>query len=294
MASCVKVEPVSAQSAVGDWTTPINLSNSGSSLDPAIVVDSDGYTHAIWYDTFDGYKYVGSSDKVEWTPPVVVNFPFQDFRPRLLADSGQFIYAFWQDVTGELYSSRVLSTEFGNGAAWEGALLLAQAALAYDVTLGEDGTIHLAYLRPVDTSDSPAGVYYRQIQNRGSWSSSQSIQTSLYLRGMAVTDAHVSVASGDLAGTERRLRYLGRAPSAPGVPGPVAGWRRELGRTARSRPAQRRDRFHHALRSRRGSLERQPADGLEDWRPAEQLHTPIPGFFGWRPNLDSSCGFNLT
>jgi hypothetical protein len=196
------IDSVSAQS--GDiWTTPVNLSRSGSTSNPIIVTDADGMIHVIWFDQFNGYMHSESADQVIWTQPVSMNFPFLDFQPRLIADVDQYVYAFWQDTTGALFSSKVANSQFSSSSAWESAQLLAQNALAYDVALGEDGALHLAYLRPLDTFDAPAGVYYRQISaNRGVWTASQPIQTSLYLRGMNVADAHIRIAGGLVAGTD--------------------------------------------------------------------------------------------
>src|SRR5512139_113771 len=50
------VSTVRAQSNE-DWTDPLNLSNSGSSVSPSVVVDSKGTIHAFWLDEFNGYQY---------------------------------------------------------------------------------------------------------------------------------------------------------------------------------------------------------------------------------------------
>ena len=72
------------QSELG-WTNPINLSNSGASTNPLIVVDTVGVIHVIWVDEFDGYKYTESANGVDWTTPVTTQFPFipEDAAPKV-------------------------------------------------------------------------------------------------------------------------------------------------------------------------------------------------------------------
>jgi len=39
------------------WTEPINLSQSGSTTDPKLIVDANGVVHAIWLDLNAGFIY---------------------------------------------------------------------------------------------------------------------------------------------------------------------------------------------------------------------------------------------
>src|SRR5690349_4510833 len=60
-----------------DWSTPINLSSSGSTTNPILLVDFTGTIHAMWVDNLDkAYKYSQSTDGKTWTPPAIVSFPF--------------------------------------------------------------------------------------------------------------------------------------------------------------------------------------------------------------------------
>ncbi len=69
--------PVSFAQSSQNWSEPLNLSNSGSSTDPSLVVDLNGTIHVIWVDEFDGYKYTRSTDAGKsWTDPKTVIFPF--------------------------------------------------------------------------------------------------------------------------------------------------------------------------------------------------------------------------
>ena len=82
------VPAVQAQS-LQYWSTPVNVSNSGLSTDPRIIVDSDGVIYVVWVDAIDGYKYAESADGKVWTSPTNATFPFSvkdDSRPDFFAN----------------------------------------------------------------------------------------------------------------------------------------------------------------------------------------------------------------
>ena len=84
-ASLISWRPISAQSQTGDqaWTTPINLSHSGSTTNPSMVIDSNGIIHVVWEDTIAGEMY-SSYDGTKWSTPAPVSLPFGVERPRHL------------------------------------------------------------------------------------------------------------------------------------------------------------------------------------------------------------------
>ena len=87
------------------WSEPVNLSNSGSALDPLLVIDSVGRMHAIWVDEIEGYKYTESTDGIVWTTPRTGNFPFspeEDSRPTFIANRNGSIHFFWRDKDNAL------------------------------------------------------------------------------------------------------------------------------------------------------------------------------------------------
>jgi hypothetical protein len=188
----------SAQSNDEGWSTPINLSNSGSTTNPQLVVDSNGTFHVVWIDEFDSYVYAQSSDGVQWSSPVPVSFPFsvEDSLPLLLPDPSGYVHAFWMDDEATLYYSRVLAAEFGNPASWSGAIGLAESALDLDAVLDSDGNLHLAYVRPLSTAQFPSGVYYRRSMDGGqSWSIGLLLYQSQYFRALSPENAHVQIST---------------------------------------------------------------------------------------------------
>jgi hypothetical protein len=199
----------SAQGQTTDqaWTTPVNLSHSGSTTNPSIVVDSNGVIHVVWVDTIAGEMY-SSNDGTQWSTPVPASLPFgaapsngsaQSTGPtnlRLIADSKGYVHAFWVDQNNQLYYSRVLGSQMGNGANWDPQLILANSAVDFDVAIDNQDRIHLAYVRAINESGFPAGVYYRQLAANGaSWGNPDVLYQSQYFRSLTNQNANVSIAT---------------------------------------------------------------------------------------------------
>jgi hypothetical protein len=177
------------------WSTPINLSNAGSSTSPEFVIDAEGVFHVIWIDEFDGYKYVNSVDGVEWTTPITVRFPFSpedDSSPVLLADKNGGTHAFWiNNRTNALYYSNLSSgRDFKSG--WTGRSRLADSVLDFKVVISSQGIVHVGYVTSLGTDINPAGVYYLQI-NAAKRSSAKNLYPSPYFRSLGSDSANVRI-----------------------------------------------------------------------------------------------------
>ena len=183
-----------AQSSADPWTIPLNLSQSGSTIEPAMVMDAKGVIHAIWFDLDDEYMYTRLEDN-EWRKPIKANFPFERGNPlRLLADTRGYIGAFWINNDKELSYSYLPAIVFGQGSAWSRLQILAEGVEAFDVSMDAEGSFHLAYLRSVEADKIPAGIYYRRAANSGApWSNSVLLNESRYYRSVDARTAHVEV-----------------------------------------------------------------------------------------------------
>lgn len=189
-------QAVSMQSlAQDDWTPPVNLSNSGSTSAPIVLVDSLNITHVIWYDSFAGYRHAQAGDDGVWSEPGALILPFEEIQPVMISGPNNFLYTFWVD-DGDLLYSRVIDTNAGASTAWEVALALGVDVLAFDVSIDADQAIHVAYLKQSDEGGLPAGIYYRQKPVGLAWTGDQPVFTSPYFRTMAAEQAFVSVAGG--------------------------------------------------------------------------------------------------
>jgi len=182
------------------WSDPVNLSNSGASLDPIMVVDTRGTIHVIWVDRFDGYKYVESADGIKWTSPITVVYPFSpkdDGHPVFVSNVNGGIQIFWRDKNSTLFYAQAQPETLGIPGSWTGTLKLADSVMAFDVKTDSRGGLHVAYVKSSSATDlSPAGIYYRKLDGAG-WSSIKNLYASPYFRSLNPDSAHVRLSVTD-------------------------------------------------------------------------------------------------
>lgn len=199
------LSPTSAQGPDTPWSTPTNLSASGSASSPSIAVSPDGMIHVLWWDTFDGTQYAYSTTD-SWVsqitvPQIVASRKVNEqtgdvtITPptglRMASDAQSYVYALWYDSEGQLVGAQTRG-----GRAWSEAGVLAGAALAYDVAASPDSGMHMAYVRPVSTDAFPSGIYYRP-GGGGVWDGLSQVYASPYFRTASADEAHVSVAGNN-------------------------------------------------------------------------------------------------
>ncbi len=188
--------PALSQSADDSWETPLNLSHSGGTTNPLMVVDVHGVIHVIWEDIYEEHYVYSHFDGETWSTPVVVEFPFHTYLPKLVADKKGLIHAFWADDQNRLFYSHVSDDIFGNSNGWETPIKLAESALDVDVIVDNLDSLHLTYVRDLQTVDYPAGIYYLRSKDGGSiWAPPILIYQSAYFRGLTSENANVNIVS---------------------------------------------------------------------------------------------------
>ena len=189
------------------WSDPVNISNSGSAVDPVIVVGRDGVIHAIWSPAAGGFRYARSEDGISWTPPRMVSFPFLDpasakvLRPkdgqkfpfRLIPSPDGVINIFWINADGNLMLGRANSEQLPVPSSWASKERVADDVLNFDVDITTAGVFHLAYIR----NDEKAGIYYQRSPNGALWTHTAKLYSSQYIDSMTFDDAHVRVSAPD-------------------------------------------------------------------------------------------------
>lgn len=190
-----------AQQSGLDWIEPENLSQSGATTNPMMVVDNEGVLHVFWQDTYDeAYVYqhnVGGS----WSMPVTATLPFTMTIPHLVIDNHNQMHAFWRFADGaddlSVRYSHVPVTAVTSFAAWSPVQIVADAAADLDVALDEQGELHLLFARPKETMDAPAGVYHGHTTSDGdgihTWITPTLLFASPYFRGLKQSDASVDL-----------------------------------------------------------------------------------------------------
>jgi len=202
-----------AQSSDVPWTTPVNISRSGAASQPVVVAAPDGMLHTLWWDAVGGEQYARTTNVTgtAWSQPVAVSQIVGERQVvtntqtgkvrvtltaprevRLVSDARSNIHAIWYDVDNQLLGLQI------QGAGRNNATVLSDAALNMDVTADMSGTLHLAYVQPTDSQDSPAGVYYRATTFGAGWSAPTLVYTSTYFRTAKPERVHVSVAGDEL------------------------------------------------------------------------------------------------
>jgi hypothetical protein len=196
---------VSAQQS--SWSPPVNLSQSGSSSNPVIVIDSNQNVHTIWLDTFNDYGYAFWNGE-SWSDPIGLTYNFYPEIPTLIAgDNGQ-VHGFWINDNGVLLYSRVDGTSMGVVSAWTPGLALGTGILNFHASTDAQGRLHLAYAQGPNENGIPTGVYYRQADQLGtSWTTGIAVYLSPYFRSATAEDAHVYVATTQVDNSTRV--YLG-------------------------------------------------------------------------------------
>lgn len=188
-----------------DWSDPVNISNSGSTDKPVIVIGNDGIVHAIWRPIGGGFRYSRSNDGgATWSAPRTSTFPFseKDDKPfKIIPSPDGALNIFWVSPEGNLMMGRANSDTLPVPTSWASKERVGDDVLNYDVDITDAGVFHLAFIR----KDEKAGVYYRRSQNGGVWEKTITLFVSKYFESVIVEnqpsikigDAHVRVSASD-------------------------------------------------------------------------------------------------
>jgi hypothetical protein len=186
-----------AQTDTPSHSKPVNISNSGSTSDPRIVVDSDDGIHIIWKDVYTGMNYLYGKNN-QWASPMQVKFPFDNQKPYLFAGKNTYIYALWITERGELYISSAKAAGFGNAKQWDKSVFISNSVVSFDLKVDEKGYLNLVYLCNADNPGSPAGIYYRNSSVNGSmWTNPKLIYQSNYFRSLDALTSNVNISTAE-------------------------------------------------------------------------------------------------
>jgi hypothetical protein len=211
-----------AQSTDNPWTDPLNLSHSGVTINPDVVVDSDGVVHGVWQDDLANYLY-SQFDGNQWNTlePIELNRlfrlpspdtpvdPFQLMNhtgpnPLFIASPNRRVYAFWILPEGRVFVSNVENENFKDYAAWGSARPIASGAASFTATADARGELHVAFIRTRNDRTNPPGIYYiTSMNNGGDWTVPVLLYESPYFRALDEGEASLSIAT---AGTDDGLR----------------------------------------------------------------------------------------
>ncbi len=183
------------------WTQPLNLSQSGSASTPSIAVQSDDTLHAVWWDEFNFAQYSYTTvngwtgartvpDVVGVTSQVDQKVQEPDYLSVYVTERGTAI-VFWIDENGNLMSTR----SEADSNSWSQPKRVATDPVGWDIRVGADSAIHVAYLRAAESDQFPAGAYYRVSDDDGvKFENAVPIQVSNYFRTIEKGEGHIRIA----------------------------------------------------------------------------------------------------
>ena len=187
-----------AQTSPGNWSPPLNLSRSGVSSEPRLIIDASGEANVVWLDEFAGLRGARSLEG-KWPAAVALELPFQKDMPRLKLFTGpdEWVHAAWTDEKGSLFYSRARGQDLLSPAAWSGKALLAAGVAGFDLAAADGGVAYLAYARAEETTDYSTGVYMIRTIGSDIASTPRQLYNSAYFRSLEFGQVQLSIAAGN-------------------------------------------------------------------------------------------------
>lgn len=202
------IQPAQAQSALPDWSQPVNLSLSLAASQPRIVGSPAGVLQVFWIDRFDGLVtsvFSGNSwSNPEFAPLITDSLTSQASKltmPYLIGDANGQVHAFWQESKNDpanpsfsLYTLYHSTMPIGS-TTWSAPQQVAEDAVIFNVTAPPSGGVTLGYIRRVNNAVAPYGVFVRKLSSTSNtWSSATLVHRSIYYRLLNPGDITLSVA----------------------------------------------------------------------------------------------------
>lgn len=203
---------IRAQSGNGEWVSPWNVSLSGTATEPTVVLSPTGEFYIFWQDRLGGYMLMHQKEN-RWQAPQRVLVPFTNppfspvvdtddfggfYKPLLRMDEGGRLHALWLDRDRQLNYSYVFVAELFEPEGWEEVAVLAGSVNGFDLVVGDNGRLHLAYVQAGASAQFLPGVYYRQsADGSADWLEPRLIYQSNYFRPLAAGQANVRLGAND-------------------------------------------------------------------------------------------------
>lgn len=190
------------------WSQPVNLSQSGAAESPLLVVGPNRQIQVFWWDRFDGLTTSYALDDGWSTPtaaPIQIGEEESAFLPMptiaampQIVGVGETAIAFWLGVPDQETGVRsLLSSRLRLGTVvWTAPKVLAESAVAWEMTSEAQGVLHLVYCQTQQSGAFPAGIYHLRSADGGvTWSEPIALYTSSYARLWTVDTAYISIAA---------------------------------------------------------------------------------------------------
>jgi hypothetical protein len=214
--SVLTCNPLLAQDEDVDEFAPVNLSLSGAASASTIIRQPDGGLRILWWDHFDGITIVegqlGDWSDPQSAPIILVeaserptpegeNFTYTPIAamPYIVGDATGTAHALWLGEVDEETGGRPLRyARMAVGqTSWTTPRVVATSAASFRLVDDDAGALHLVYIRDLDTSTEPAGLYYRRSDDGGNtWDVSVAVNISRYYRLLNAEEADLNLFAG--------------------------------------------------------------------------------------------------
>lgn len=190
-----------------DWGIPLNISRSGATSDPQMILDNQGRIHILWRDDLGGFVYSQGLGQT-FSQPITIELPFATrsyfpdlredeptplFSPKLIADNKGFIHVFWIGDDQVLYTSNVPAGDFATFSSWTPRAALDDGIIAVNGVDGSENDVQISYIRGLDANARPVGIYHRRLESSGDWTDPNIIYESRYLRSVTDGDGNLQL-----------------------------------------------------------------------------------------------------
>ena len=203
---------VIGQESETSWADPLNLSQTGSAIEPRMVIDDNGFMHVFWQDHALNTYFYSRGTPQAWAVPVQVEVPFGTrtpfpdlepddltplYTPHLLADPRGLIHVFWIGGEDTLIYSQVPIEEITNFEAWSPQQQLAASVSNFSAAADSNGNVKLSYINNQSDQGLAAGVYHRLLDGGSiEWTEPLLLYRSAYLQNLPREEANIQLAVG--------------------------------------------------------------------------------------------------
>lgn len=185
----------------GTWTAPQQISNNHSYAgSPALAAEGDGVAHVVWiadrgagnYDVL----YAQRTSDGNWSAPQnISNSPAASYGPVIILGGSETVHVFW--LEGGPCSNTIYHTYKVGDGPWSNPQDISHSsrgAAGFQIAIGAEGTLHVAWEDNPCNYGEPAEVFYAQRTSDGTWSSPQNVSNN-------ATWSHAPRIAIDTAGT---------------------------------------------------------------------------------------------
>ena len=191
------------------WLQPQNISQSGLTSSPKLVVGPNGQLFAFWQNQTDGYVVSTLQDDESWSTPISAEPPFgsRAYEPDLLPSQPAPLYdptfigndtfgtgAFWVNNDAQLSFTRFVTGSVSNLSSWSRPVTIFENVVEVSALIDDQPVIHVAWVSNGNGATIQSGIYHRFSTDNGlSWSDPTLVYQSSFFRQVTQENANLNL-----------------------------------------------------------------------------------------------------